>query len=909
MDNIINDLREVRQSRTEFRLVRNIEPIESWVYSEYFIGPDASSIYEFWRQHLIEVFRSDRKPEEYIDQILIDGSIGGGKTTFANLCMMRKLYELSCYENMQALFNLMLSSKIAFTYFNITKDQAEETGFGQLREMIDSSPYFQENFRRNQKTDSVIEWPSEKLSVGFGSGTSSMIGGNLLGSILDEANFYQGDGKEAVAGQVQSKAAKMYTSIRNRGRSRFLKNGINHALNIVVSSSMYANSFMSKLKQECKNDPHTYYIETTIWDVKPKGTYSDERFYVFKGADNLDPALCDTVMDVSNITEVLGYGRLDNFETPIQAIKSLPEEAQSLYFVAIPTDFRKSFDDNLIQALQDIAGVAVAPVGRLFSSRYHYNIALDKSIENPLVAPEVTLSTKSDVTWKDLFKPSFKFEDIGKPRFLHFDQSYAGDKAGISCCHIDKVVETEEGVIPYIKFDFMFTIVPPKPPAQTAIYKLRELIPFLQNTYGITYGKITYDMFASIESMQILQSQGFPVEYQSVDRTDDAYLAFCNLLYEERVKFGYSHEFEDNLFNLIHYRSKKKVDHPSEGCFTGDTKISLVDGREVSILKLKDEYEQGKDNYVYTYNEVKRVIEPKLIRKVFETKVTNELYVITLDNGEVIKCTDNHRFMLRDGSYCEAQDLIVGNSLMPLYRKFPEKGGLQDYRMYYEPYENEWHYEHRRFVLEGSGNVVHHINYIKTDNSPNNLIRVTRNQHREMYIERLIKELESLYRIQMIEEKYHVEYNKLSLKEKNKYQVLLTYSLNQSINEGHRMRSKMLYESKKDKFTAKGRKWYTDGVNTIYLLANEPIPAGFTPGRTRKNHKIVDIKVIEANEPVYDLEIEDNHNFALSAGVFVHNSKDTSDSAVGAAYNALSSNSVEQSLRSNDVDCWIESMQ
>lgn len=936
MDNIINDLREVRQSRTEFRLVRNIEPIESWVYSEYFIGPDASSIYEFWRQHLIEVFRSDRKPEEYIDQILIDGSIGGGKcvdkdtlistdrglltiqdiyyrfnngerfkvmsedgprdiesvwnegqkgariilidnkevktstihrfrvlrngvlqwiqasdlvkgdyiafrnteqlfgqndynkdymyvlgvligdgdtsgdsyisisarqddwliyepyfkkcfdrikcedyqgktcinsqawtnichakydfksimskkagdkevpdfvfesnkdsiipfirgifdtdgyvdkrgrislsskskkliyqiysllslfninmrieesynekydsiyynlitrdidssikfgkciglnilrkyeriptqriskwtnqisimknisqealieierndlkfkkvdgfrnvpgchthcydltvegnhtylidrlvthnTTFANLCMMRKLYELSCYENMQALFNLMLSSKIAFTYFNITKDQAEETGFGQLREMIDSSPYFQENFRRNQKTDSVIEWPSEKLSVGFGSGTSSMIGGNLLGSILDEANFYQGDGKEAVAGQVQSKAAKMYTSIRNRGRSRFLKNGINHALNIVVSSSMYANSFMSKLKEECKNDPHTYYIETTIWDVKPKGTYSDERFYVFKGADNLDPALCDTVMDVSNITEVLGYGRLDNFETPAQAIKSLPEEAQSLYFVAIPTDFRKSFDDNLIQALQDIAGVAVAPVGRLFSSRYHYNIALDKSIENPLVAPEVTLSTKSDVTWKDLFKPSFKFEDIGKPRFLHFDQSYAGDKAGISCCHIDKVIETEEGVIPYIKFDFMFTIVPPKPPAQTAIYKLRELIPFLQNTYGITYGKITYDMFASIESMQILQSQGFPVEYQSVDRTDDAYLAFCNLLYEERVKFGYSREFEDNIFNLIHYRSKKKVDHNSEhGKDTSDSAVGAA---------------------------------------------------------------------------------------------------------------------------------------------------------------------------------------------------------------------------------------------------------------------------------------------------------------------------------------------
>ena len=38
--------------------------------------------------------------------------------------------------------------------------------------------------------------------------------------------------------------------------------------------------------------------------------------------------------------------------------------------------------------------------------------------------------------------------------------------------------------------------------------------------------------------------------------------------------------------------------------------------------------------------------------------------------------------------------------------------------------------------------------------------------------------------------------------------------------------------------------------------------------------------------PVYDLEIEDNHNFALAAGIFVHNSKDLSDSFAGAIYNA-----------------------
>jgi hypothetical protein len=37
---------------------------------------------------------------------------------------------------------------------------------------------------------------------------------------------------------------------------------------------------------------------------------------------------------------------------------------------------------------------------------------------------------------------------------------------------------------------------------------------------------------------------------------------------------------------------------------------------------------------------------------------------------------------------------------------------------------------------------------------------------------------------------------------------------------------------------------------------------------------------------VYDIEVVDNHNFALDAGVFVHNSKDQADAVCGATYNA-----------------------
>ncbi len=48
------------------------------------------------------------------------------------------------------------------------------------------------------------------------------------------------------------------------------------------------------------------------------------------------------------------------------------------------------------------------------------------------------------------------------------------------------------------------------------------------------------------------------------------------------------------------------------------------------------------------------------------------------------------------------------------------------------------------------------------------------------------------------------------------------------------------------------------------------------------------VEIIKMNEkvPVYDIETPVNHNFKLSNGIVVHNSKDLSDSLCGAFYNA-----------------------
>ena len=99
------------------------------------------------------------------------------------------------------------------------------------------------------------------------------------------------------------------------------------------------------------------------------------------------------------------------------------------------------------------------------------------------------------------------------------------------------------------------------------------------------------------------------------------------------------------------------------GCWTADTLIRLVDNRILTIKEVIEEHEQGKVNYVFGCTEDGTIkIEPVLDG--FLTKKDAQIVRLTLDNGKQIRCTPDHRIMLRDGSYKEAQYLTKNDSLM-----------------------------------------------------------------------------------------------------------------------------------------------------------------------------------------------------------------------------------------------------
>jgi DNA gyrase subunit B len=129
------------------------------------------------------------------------------------------------------------------------------------------------------------------------------------------------------------------------------------------------------------------------------------------------------------------------------------------------------------------------------------------------------------------------------------------------------------------------------------------------------------------------------------------------------------------------------------GCFTGDTKVRLANGASKTFLELIDDHNKGITHFTYTVDQ-KNAIQLAPIKIPRLTQKNAALVEVTLDNGEKVRCTLNHKFMVRDGSYVEAQYLVPGQALMPLYTKLYSGAdkNLQGYEEVYQPEDQTWQF-------------------------------------------------------------------------------------------------------------------------------------------------------------------------------------------------------------------------
>lgn len=173
-------------------------------------------------------------------------------------------------------------------------------------------------------------------------------------------------------------------------------------------------------------------------------------------------------------------------------------------------------------------------------------------------------------------------------------------------------------------------------------------------------------------------------------------------------------------------------------CLTEDTEIKLLNGEVLPIKDILTKFNNNEELWVYSTDE-NGDFKPGKVTDVWVSGQTKELIKVTLDNGKEITTTPTHRYMLRDGGYIPANELSVGQSLMPLY--FSYHNGYESVKLnskpksfvsVYKTIANELlQNEIAEAKIRSNEDIIaiHHKDFNKLNNYPSNLSPMGKLEH------------------------------------------------------------------------------------------------------------------------------------------------------------------------------------
>lgn len=338
----------------------------------------------------------------------------------------------------------------------------------------------------------------------------------------------------------------------------------------------------------------------------------------------------------------------------------------------------------------------------------------------------------------------------------------------------------------------------------------------------------------------------------------------------------------------------------SIGCVTGDTKISLLSGEEIPIKDLVG----SEEIWVYSVDRDNEEIVPARATEVRRTGQGQPVWKVVLDSGEEIHATADHRFMLRSGAYKRLTELHPGDSLMPLYRRY-HKG----YELL-KDLDGSWCPTHE--IVAGSPDkglsepIVHHIDENKRNNLPSNLMFLEKGDHTSYHAynywnsegareerskltsERMKAGLASYLSIlrwtpEAREEQalLAAEFNTArhpNLRKDITFDKVVAACIEEAGVDGTMTGVARRLRCSRMRVSTACREVGTSFRDTWYLCGGT-----LRTNSVGMNHKVVSVE-FAGYKDVFDLEVEGVHNYAVSSGVFIHNSGKTFVAVVANLY-------------------------
>jgi uracil-DNA glycosylase family 4 len=337
-------------------------------------------------------------------------------------------------------------------------------------------------------------------------------------------------------------------------------------------------------------------------------------------------------------------------------------------------------------------------------------------------------------------------------------------------------------------------------------------------------------------------------------------------------------------------------------CLSGDTQIFVLDERfsvKVKDIKVGD--------WVWSFDDKLQPVptQVKWQGKTGENKKVITVYYKTQGSrgSRHIKCTSDHQFRLRDGSYADAGDLKIGDRLMAIERT--ESYNKAYRRMWYTGYKGEIQEHQQVMIALGQDKSfcqrhIHHINKNPLDNRPSNLLFVSsgkehcsfhpKTNDQKEQASRTLKKLYAEGKINLkvkwgeehpcwksldkewceevlwknsgkptvFRDKYNMDYT-CTMKKLKSMGIDFKEIASWFDGEGELITEERLEKAKLCKSVGEAAKELRVG----YYRAKELLDFD-------NNHTVVSIDTADAFEDVYDLTIEGPPNF-IANGVCVHN--------------------------------------
>jgi hypothetical protein len=118
------------------------------------------------------------------------------------------------------------------------------------------------------------------------------------------------------------------------------------------------------------------------------------------------------------------------------------------------------------------------------------------------------------------------------------------------------------------------------------------------------------------------------------------------------------------------------------GCLSMNTKVLLMDGRNLSILEIEKELSEGKTLLTYSCHPITGMPAIGIISWAGVTQKSAKVLKISLSNKENIICTYDHKFPICNTGFVEAKDLVVNQEMIST-----NNNALKDEQIYIESIE------------------------------------------------------------------------------------------------------------------------------------------------------------------------------------------------------------------------------